>query len=172
MKENFGACLIKLLAQGREGGFVNHPADPGGMTNLGVTQRAWSEWVGHPATEKEMRTLTVEKVFLFYKRKYWDKVSGDSLPAGLDHTVFDFAVNSGPGRAAKLLQELLGVTADGDIGPQTLKALAKYDSKLLVEQYSQARQEFLEGLKTFDTFGRGWTRRVSEVETEALNMLA
>lgn len=172
MKDNFGPSLIKLLNPDREGGFVNHPKDPGGMTNLGVTQRAWAEWVGHPVSEKEMRALTVEKVSLFYKRKYWDKVAGDLLPAGLDHAVFDFAVNSGPGRAAKFLQELLGVTPDGAIGPQTLKALAKYDPKLLVEQYLQARQDFLEGLETFTTFGNGWSRRVSEVKAEALQMLA
>jgi len=172
MKANFESCLKALLAPGREGGFVNHPADPGGMTNMGVTRANWSAWIGREASEKEMRALTVDKVAPFYKRKYWDKIEGDSLPAGVDHTVFDFAVNSGPGRAAKMLQAILKVPADGAIGPKTLTALAAVDGVKFIEQYNDERQRFLESLLTFNMFGKGWSRRVSEIESEALSMLA
>jgi lysozyme family protein len=140
------------------------------MTNLGVTQRVWEEWVGHLVGEKEMRSLTPEIVAPMYKRKYWDKVSGDLLPAGLDLAVFDFAVNSGPGRAAKMLQKLVGTLPDGFLGPQTLRMLAEKDHKKLIADYNAARLAFLQELPTFTTFGKGWTTRVTAVNNEALAM--
>jgi len=142
------------------------------MTNLGVTQRVWEEWVGHPVTEKEMRALTPVIVAPMYKKKYWDKVSGDALPSGVDLAVFDFAVNSGPGRAAKMLQRVLGVTEDGAIGPQTLAKAVSIDSSKLIADYNAARLAFLQALPTWATFGNGWGRRVAEVSTEATNMTA
>ncbi|NDH74160.1 MAG: hypothetical protein EBY53_06475, partial [Rhodobacteraceae bacterium] len=90
MKDNFRQALQAVLQH--EGGFVNHPKDPGGMTNLGVTKRVWEEWVGHPVGEKEMRALTPVTVARLYKRKYWDAVKADELPTGLDYLMFDFAV--------------------------------------------------------------------------------
>jgi lysozyme family protein len=119
-----------------------------------------------------MKNLTPDTVKSLYRRKYWDKIQGDLLPTGLDHAVFDFAVNSGPGRAAKYLQELIGTKADGFIGPQTLTLLAQKDPKQVVADYNAKRQAFLEGLPTFSTFGKGWTRRVSEVTQEALALTA
>ncbi len=172
MRANFAEALQALLAPGREGGYVNHPADPGGMTNLGVTKTAWEEWVGHPVTEKAMRALTPADVAAFYKRKYWDKVQGDFLPDGIDHIVFDAAVNSGPGRAAKWLQEMVGAKADGFIGPQTLTTVGQVDPKKLVADYNAHRMAFLKGLPTFPTFGKGWSIRVAAVTTEALAMTA
>lgn len=170
MKENFTSSLAKVLDH--EKGFVNDPRDPGGMTNLGVTQRAWEEWVGHPVSEKEMRALTPEKVAPFYKRKYWDKISGDLLPHGIDYLVFDTAVNSGPGRAIKLLQECLDVKADGVLGPQTLGALRVAGPQTLIAKYARARLEFLEALPTWGAFGKGWSRRVAEVFQSAEKMTA
>lgn len=172
MKENFQACLKLLLAPGREGGFVNNPKDPGGMTNIGVTQRVWEAWVGHSVGEKEMRALTPVIVAPMYKRKYWDKVSGDLLPAGLDHAVFDFAVNSGPGQAAKILQRILGVRDDGFIGPQTLTKVVSMDSSKLIADYNAARLAFLQALPTWADFGNGWGTRVAAVKTEATKMTA
>ena len=116
---NFEKALETILHH--EGGFVNHPRDPGGMTNLGVTKRVWEGWTQVEADEREMRSLTPEKVGPLYKANYWDRVKGDDLPAGLDLAVFDWAVNSGTGRAAKKLQAMIGTTADGGIGPNTLK---------------------------------------------------
>lgn len=170
MKENLIPAMTALLKH--EGGFVNHPADPGGMTNLGVTQRVWEEWVGHPVDEKEMRSLTPEKVAPMYKQKYWDKIRGDDLPSGVDMAVFDCCVNSGPGRAAKMLQRVLGLTEDGAIGPNTLSKALSIDSSKLIADYNDARLAFLKSLPTWATFGNGWETRVAQVTTEATNMTA
>ena len=170
MKENLLPAMTALLKH--EGGFVNHPADPGGMTNLGVTQRVWEEWVGHPVDEKEMRSLTPEKVAPMYKQKYWDKIRGDDLPSGVDMAVFDCCVNSGPGRAAKMLQRVLGLTEDGAIGPNTLSKALSIDSSKLIADYNAARLAFLQALPTWATFGKGWSNRVAAVTTEATNMTA
>jgi len=170
MKENFDAALSKLLHH--EGGFVNHPSDPGGMTNLGVTKAVWEEWTGHSVDEAAMRRLTPADVAPLYKRKYWDKVCGDALPAGVDYCVFDAAVNSGPGRAAKWLQEAVGVVADGAIGPKTLAAVAAADDQETIDKFNAARLKFLQALATWDTFGRGWGRRVAEVTKAAATMTA
>lgn len=170
MRENFQASFNHLMKH--EGGFVNHPSDPGGMTNLGVTKKAWEEYVGHQVDEATMRGLTREKVAPFYKARYWDKVRGDDLPAGVDHAVFDYAVNSGTGRAAKALQAAVGVPADGAIGPKTLAAVAAADAEELVEAICRGRLAFLQALPTFPTFGKGWTRRVAEVEQQAGDFMA
>ena len=168
MKDNFEAALKAILHH--EGGYVNHPADPGGMTNLGVTKRVWEEWVGHEVDEKTMRNLTPEIVGPMYKVKYWDKIKGDELPTGVDYVVFDAAVNSGPGRAAKWLQACVGVEPDGGIGPKTLSAVNAFDANQLIEDYAKRRLSFLMDLKTWDTFGKGWGRRVAEVQKTGLDM--
>lgn len=170
MKDNFESALKAMLHH--EGGFVNHPADPGGMTNLGVTKRVWEEWVGHAVDEKTMRALTPEMVGPMYKAKYWDKIKGDDLPSGVDYAVFDAAVNSGPGRAAKWLQACVGVEQDGGIGPKTLAAVAKHDPAVLVEDYAKRRLSFLMDLPHWGTFGKGWGRRVAEVQNTASSMTA
>jgi lysozyme family protein len=170
MKENFDLALRALLKH--EGGWSFHEKDPGGMTNLGVTKRVWEEWVGHPVDEKQMRALTPELVAPLYKKKYWDKVCGDALPTGVDLAVFDLAVNSGPGRAAKMLQKVLGVTQDGAIGPQTIAKALNIDSSKLVADYNAERLAFLMALPTWGTFGKGWGRRVAEVTEQATHMTA
>ena len=169
MKENFDLALRALLKH--EGGFSNHPADPGGMTNLGVTKTVWEEWVGHEVDEKTMRALTPEIVGPMYKAKYWDKIKGDDLPDGVDYAVFDAAVNSGPGRAAKWLQACVGVEQDGGIGPKTLQAVFAFGGDL-VEDYGKRRLSFLMDLPHWATFGKGWSRRVAEVVSVAGNMAA
>ena len=169
MKENFDTALEHLLKS--EGGFVNHPLDPGKATNLGVTQKVWEAWVGHPVTEKEMRALTPAIVAPIYKARYWDRVAGDLLPSGLDYTVFDAAVNSGPGQAAKWLQRIVKVDADGAIGAKTLAAVAKMDVDTIILAYKDYRLSFLHDLPTYDTFGKGWTRRVTEVTDQASRMV-
>ena len=169
MTDNFDTCLKKLLAH--EGNYVHHEKDPGGMTNLGVTIRVWEEWVGHAVSEKEMRNLTPLMVAPLYKRKYWDACRANELVSGVDYCVFDVAVNSGVGRAVKLLQSAVGVTVDGGFGPATLAAVNEKDPAALIEMYCTKRLEFLQSLKTFETFGKGWSRRVAEVKEEALKML-
>ena len=169
MKENFESALAAVLHH--EGGFVNHPRDPGGMTNLGVTKRVWEEWVGHEVDEKAMRALTPETVAPMYKTKYWDKVRGDDLPAGVDYAIFDAAINSGPGRAAKWLQTTVGAVPDGAIGAGTLAKVAAMDAEDIVEKYQATRLAFMQSLPTWDTFGKGWGRRVTEVKEAALKMV-
>jgi len=171
MTGNFETCLALMLAH--EGGFVNHPQDPGGMTNLGVTKRVWEEWTGHEVDEKQMRALTPDAVAPLYKRKYWDACRADELLDGVDYAVFDVAVNSGVGRAVKLLQSCVGATPDGGFGSITmaLTKKAEQDPARLIELYCAKRLDFLQSLKTFETFGRGWSRRVAEVKKNALEML-
>jgi lysozyme family protein len=161
---------FKLMLKS-EGGFVNHPSDPGGMTNLGVTKATWENWVGRESDEAEMRGLTPEKVEPLYKKKYFDAVRGDELPMGLDYLMFDFAVNAGAGRAIKTLQTAVGVTPDGGFGPMTMAAVQAVDPNELIERFSQAKEDFYQSLTTFATFGKGWLNRVAKVKAEALTMV-
>jgi lysozyme family protein len=170
MKENFDEALKAILKH--EGGFVNHPKDPGGMTNLGVTKKVWEEWVGKPVGEKEMRALTPELVGKMYKKQYWDAVKADDLPDGLDYLMFDFAVNAGPGRAIKIMQKVIGATPDGAIGPKTMQALKNSNQSELVAKFSAEKEAFYRSLPTFGSFGKGWLRRVAEAKTHAESMLA
>ena len=170
MSNKFSEALEIILHH--EGGYVNHPKDPGGETNLGVTKRVYEEWGG----TKDMKELTPEDVEPIYQKNYWDKLKCDELPEALALCVFDFGVNAGPGRAAKYLQSLVGaLPIDGGIGPMTLAAVDKYIDKfsveLAVERYQEARQKYYEELSTFATFGRGWTRRVEEVTEKANSWL-
>jgi lysozyme family protein len=171
MKDNFDKCLELMLKH--EGNFVNHPKDPGGMTNLGVTKAVWEEWLGRPVTEKEMRNLTPKMVTPLYKRKYWDACRGDDLISGVDYVVFDVAVNSGPGRAIKILQDCVGATIDGGFGPHTLAAVkvAENDPAKLINLYCDKRLDFLMSLRTFVTFSRGWINRVADVRESAIAMI-
>lgn len=155
-----------------EGGYVHHPSDPGGRTNLGVTQATWENWVGRGSDEAEMRGLTPEKVEPMYKKKFWDAVRGDELPMGLDYLMFDFAVNAGAGRAIKTLQTAVGVTPDGGFGPMTMAAVQAVDPVELIERFSQAKEDFYRSLTTFATFGKGWLNRVADVKVKASAMLA
>jgi lysozyme family protein len=169
MKDNFESVLAQVLEH--EGGYVNHPSDPGGMTNHGVTKRVWEEWVGHDVDEKIMRGLTVEMVAPLYKAKYWDKVKGDDLPSGVDYVVFDAAVNSGPGRAAKWLQACVGVEQDGGIGPKTLAAVNGFNRFALIDDYAKRRLSFLMDLPHWNTFKGGWSKRVASVQDGAEEMV-
>jgi lysozyme family protein len=170
VKDNFEHCLKMLLHH--EGGFVNHPKDPGGMTNLGVTKKVYDAWIGRESTEAEMRALTPADVGPIYKKNYWDKVRGDDLPAGVDWAAFDWAVNSGAGRPAKAIQRIVGATQDGAIGPKTLQAVMDVEPEKIVEGVYDIRQKFYESLKTFDTFGRGWTRRNQETLDQAKKLMS
>ena len=170
---NFDKCLQIILHH--EGGYVNHPEDPGGMTNLGVTKRVYEDWVGYAVSEHTMQHLTEEDVAPIYKKNYWDRIKGDDLPEGLNLCVFDFGVNAGTGRAAKYLQTMIGTVVDGGIGPMTIRALDEHVSLIglqeTIEQYQENRQRYYEKLKTFKTFGRGWTRRVTETTMSAMKLI-
>ena len=169
MLSNFPAALALVLQS--EGGFVNHKFDPGGMTNLGVTRNVWRDWVKHDVDEAEMRALTPDLVTPLYKARYWDACKCDDLPRGVDYAVFDSAVNMGPGRAAKLLQAALGVTADGSIGRATIAAATAADPVELLEAFSLGKEAFYQSLPTFATFGKGWLNRVAHVQDAAEGMM-
>ena len=154
-----------------EGGFVNNPKDPGGPTNWGCTQTVWEKYIGHPVTVDDMKALTKEDVKPLYKRNYWDAVHGDSLPSGLDYCLFDCAINSGVGRSARFIQEIVGVFADGAIGNNTVTAINLIKPVTLINEFCDKRQAFLESLPTFATFGKGWTKRVQDVRTRSLDMV-
>ena len=121
-----------------------------------------------------MKALTINDVAPLYKRKYWDACNADELVSGLDYAVFDFAVNSGVGRATKNLQTCVGLLPDGGLGPVTLATVRQYKGdalKTLIEQYCNSRLQFLKTLKTWPVFGKGWEKRVNEVQDVALKML-
>jgi len=169
MKDNFEESLAHVLKH--EGGYVDHPKDPGGANNLGCTKKVWEEWVGHEVTKDDIRSLTVADVAPLYKARYWDKCRCDDLPHGVDFAVFDLAINSGTGRASKFLQGACGVAADGAIGPATLAAVAKMNPRELASKICERRLEFLQALPTWETFGKGWGRRVAETEEVAFKMV-
>jgi lysozyme family protein len=119
-----------------------------------------------------MKALKKEDVKPLYKKDYWDAVRGDDLPAGVDYAVFDFAINAGPTAARKMIQKALGVTADGSIGPATMKAIQEAEGKDLLDKFSHSKEAFYKSLPTFSTYGKGWLKRVADVQTSASTMLA
>ena len=169
MQNNFDRCLALVLKH--EGGYVNHPSDPGGQTNLGVTRKVWEEWVGRESSEKEMRSLTKDQVAPLYKAKYWLACYGPQLPLGIDYMAFDAAVNMGVGRAIKLLQESIGCVPDGMIGPRTMQLIDQKKPYEIIQAFSKRKTEFYQGLKTFPVFGKGWLNRVEDVRLNAIDMI-
>jgi lysozyme family protein len=169
MKDNWEQCLALVLKE--EGGYVNDPHDPGGRTNHGVTQETWEEYVGHPVTEDDMKNLTVHDITPLYKKNYWDACRCDDLPEGVDYAVFDLSVNGGVRRAAKTLQTVLGVAADGNIGPITIAACEAANARDLATRICEARLAFLQALPTWQYYSKNWTARVARVETIAFQMV-
>lgn len=145
-----------------EGGYVNHPDDPGGATNMGVIQRTYDGWRRRNGLQTQsVRNITKTEVIAIYKDQYWDKVWGDDLPDGLDYALYDFAINSGPSRAVKFIQKIVGVKEDGVMGNITYNAIiSKNNVEQLIIDLCYARWNWLKRLRHWNTFGRGWTRRV------------
>ncbi len=167
--DDFDRCLKFTLQF--EGGFVNDPKDPGGPTNLGITQATLSTFLGRQASIAEVKALTPAKVTPIYKLRFWDHVSGDELPEGIDLAVFDFGVHSGPTRGIIELQRVLGVADDGKLGPVTLKAADKADPKTTINAICDGRLAFPQRLKVFKSFGAGLTSRVAKCRKAALSMV-
>lgn len=167
MKENFKESLALVLKH--EGGYVDHPADPGGATMKGITLATFSAFKKRAMTKDELRAISDADVETIYKTGYWDAMRCDELAAGVDLLAFDMAVNKGVNRATRLLQQAAGVRDDGVLGPMTLEAINKMPAKDLIVKVSEGRRDFYKGLKTFPVFGKGWLRRVDETEKEALH---
>jgi len=163
---NFNAALAATLQW--EGGWSDHPRDPGGATMKGVTlarYRAWKRDLN--ITKTQLRNIGDDEVKAIYRDGYWRTVSGDDLPSGLDFAMFDFAVNSGPARAVKTLQRIVGVNPDGVMGQMTLSAVRKQFAADMIDELCNARLAFVRSLSTFDAFGKGWTRRIEGVRSKA-----
>lgn len=162
MRESYPEAIKAVLLH--EGGYVNHPKDPGGATNFGVTQAVYDGFRKRhgqsPAPVKNIQNREVQEI---YRLQYWNTVRGDELPAGIDYCVFDFAVNSGPSRAIKYLQTALGVKSDGLIGLVTIQAAKEAFAHDVIQTICNNRLAFLKALKTWPTFGKGWGRRVEGV---------
>lgn len=172
---------VKPLLFAHEGGYTNHRGDPGNWstgdvgrgrlvgTNFGIAAPTLIGWRGGNVTAEDMKALTREEAIQIYKSQYWDTIKADHLPAGVDYCLYDYSVNSGPGRAAKELQKVVGAKVDGVIGPQTLAAIETcgLSSVSIIDGICDRRLAFMKSLKTWRTFGKGWSRRVSEVRSKA-----
>ena len=165
MERNFPKALTHTLQF--EGGWANHPNDPGGATMKGVTHKTYADYLGRAVTHDELRGIPDEHLADIYRKSYWNACRCSELPDGLDLAVFDTAVNTGPAQAARLLQRIVGVPADGGIGPKTLVAVndsvAAHGLHELIEAYTEARQSFYRLLPTYVHFGEGWRKRADGV---------
>jgi lysozyme family protein len=168
MDRNFARALALVLKS--EGGWSDNPADPGGATMRGVTLANFRRYVKPDATSADLRKISDGQIATVYRRFYWDAVAGAELAAGIDYAVFDFAVNSGPGRAAKVLQAVAGAVQDGRIGPATLSAVGERPPGTVIDDLCDARLAFLKPLPTWPIFGKGWSERVRSVRAQALLM--
>jgi lysozyme family protein len=167
MSDRYLRVLPLVLAH--EGGWSDHPKDPGGATMKGVTLATFRSY--RPgATKEELRNISDAMVAKIYRDGYWNKVRGDDLPSGVCYCVFDFAVNSGPRRAIMALQRAVNVADDGAIGPVTLAAIRRKHPEDIISRICSDRLAFMRRLSTWPTFGRGWQRRVEGVEREAVRM--
>lgn len=170
MQGNFDVALAHVLEF--EGGYSDHPLDPGGATNLGITITELSSYRGHAASKDEVRALTKDEAARIYQDRYWDTASCDALPSGLDLAVFDCAVNQGMGRAKRFLQQAANVKVDGEIGPATLGAIANAaGGQLLAEFMARRMQSYGSLSRLFRTFGLGWSRRLMATHAAALALL-
>jgi lysozyme family protein len=170
MRSNYDAALTRLLAH--EGGYTNHPDDPGGPTNFGITIADYRRYLKPDATAADVQAMEVGEAKSIYRARYWDALDCDALPAGVDYAVFDYGVNSGTGRAARVLQRALGIADDGAIGPVTVAAAQARMAAALVNAICDERLRFLQSLRTWPVFGKGRGRRVAEVKQAALAMAA
>jgi lysozyme family protein len=167
----YDEALRRLLAH--EGGYTNHPSDPGGPTNFGITIYDYRKYVKPNATAADVRAMTVGEAKAIYRKRYWDAQRCDELPAGVDYSVFDYGVNSGIGRSGKVLRRVVGLPDTTHVvSDEVLRAVAKRDPKALVIAINDERLAFLKRLKTWPVFGKGWNARVAEVKSVSLRMAA
>lgn len=148
---NFDSAFKMVI--GHEGGYVNHPLDPGGETKYGISRRSYPD--------EDIAGMTLERAKEIYKRDFWDKCRCDALPHPVDFVTFDAAVNSGVVRAAQWLQEAVGALVDGFVGPRTINAVAAMGADEAARRASAVRLIYLTQLPTWPTFGKGWARRVA-----------
>lgn len=171
MRASYPRALKCVLVH--EGGKVDHPKDPGGRTNQGVIQRVYDGYRRRKGlSPRDVFLMTAKERDEIYRVQYWDAIRGDALPAGIDYVVFDGAVNSGPVQSVKWLQRALGMArVDGQIGEATLAAVERHPNPAaLIGAICDRRMAFLRALKTWPTFGKGWSTRVAGVKRTGLEM--
>ena len=161
-------ALAKVLEH--EGGYTNHPADPGGPTNFGITIADYRKYVKADARAADVQAMRLGEAKAIYRAAYWDAMRCDELPAGLDYATFDYGVNSGVGRAVRVLQRLLHMADDGRMTDTVIAAVDQRDPAELIAALCDERLAFLKKLKTWPVFGTGWGRRVADVRAVALGM--
>ena len=169
MRENFETALHHVFRE--EGDLSNHPHDPGGLTKYGITLPVLTQARGRDSNRTDLLALTREEAATIYRAQYWDAVGGDELPPGVDLFLFDFAVNSGPSRALRIGQGLVGATMDGRYGPQTRAAFLAHDPKQLINELHRNRLAFLRSLSVWRFFGKGWSRRNDRTRKAALALV-
>jgi lysozyme family protein len=148
---NFDTAFERLI--GHEGGYVDHPKDPGGETKFGISKRSYPQ--------EDIKNLTLERAKAIYKRDYWDKVRGDDLPYPIAFEMFDAGVNHGVSRAIEFAQQAVGMSADGDLNDVTFATLLMTDADRFVRRFNGVRLKFFTDLRTWPAFGKGWERRVA-----------
>jgi lysozyme family protein len=168
MKKNFKSALKHVLVH--EGGWADHPKDPGGATMKGVTLTTYRRHFGNGKGKSDLRNISDDELGQIYKSGYWNQCHCDELASGLDYAVFDAAVNSGPGRSAKWLQAAVGAKQDGGVGPKTLSKIKEHEPVQITNDMCDRRLRFLQSLRTWSTFGTGWGRRVEGVRATAIAM--
>lgn len=151
MKSNYNFCIQEVLKS--EGGYTNDPQDPGGPTNFGITIIDYRKYIDSKGTATSVRNMSLAQAKAIYKSKYWDALSCDALPSGVDYTCFDYGVNSGLGRPRKALQRFKGKSGVD-----------------LINAINDERLAFLRALKTFPRFGKGWTSRVTRVRSDSIKL--
>ncbi|MFL6709253.1 MAG: glycoside hydrolase family 108 protein [Massilia sp.] len=174
MKDTLSHALQLIAAS--EGGWSDNPADPGGATMRGITQRTLSAYLGRQVSKDELRAISDETWGAIMASQYADPIAYADLPAGLDYCALDASTNSGPARAGRLLQQALGFTGpnvDGVVGHHTLDAVGQLTPdrvRQAIRDFCTARLDYMKTLKTWGTFGHGWAARVEAVQTEALTV--
>jgi lysozyme family protein len=165
---NYDACLARVLKH--EGGYTNHPSDPGGPTNFGITIHDYRRYIKANGTAADVRAMTLAEAARIYRARYWHALRCDELPAGLDYAVFDYGVNSGTGRAARVMQRLLGIGQGTAMTDAVIAGVRNASPSSLIGRLCDERLAFLKSLRTWPVFGAGWGRRVAEVRRDALAM--
>lgn len=150
------ATAVNLLLQ-HEGGLVDDPNDPGGLTNWG-----WALHENPDLTADQIRTMTRDQAIARYKTRFWDRVQGDTLPAAIAFQLFDFAVNAGVGTAIRKAQEIAGVADDGNWGPITAAAVGRLDPTQFVARFAAAKIRFYTKLSNWADSGKGWMLRIAD----------
>jgi lysozyme family protein len=171
MKGNFAKSLARVLVY--EGGYSNNPKDPGGVTDKGITQGTYNAWLSKRGeSSRAVKGISDEDVASIYKTEYWDRIHGDELPSGVDFCMFDAAVNSGVGGSTTWAQNVVNVNPDGSMGNTTLEAIQADDAEDFIRAFCSRRLGTLKRLRTWPTFGKGWSARIANVQKTALAMAA